>query len=108
MAANEFKGNETETLDNSSALYDAFDPIIKKKVKEPRTFQKILVLTREFMTKNEYALSTNIIGRRVLVNEKMENEIYDIFDLDKNDIKDKMLNSLYFKQTFGRELQLTD
>lgn len=35
---NEFKGNEIDAINSSSAIYDALDPIIKKKVKEPRTF----------------------------------------------------------------------
>lgn len=60
------------------------------------------------MSKNEYALLTNIIGRRIIVNEKFENTIYDIFDMDKAEIKKIILNSPYFKETFGRELSLTD
>lgn len=108
MKANEFKGDAIDLVNSSSDFYNAFDPIIKKKVKEPRTFQKILSLTKEFMTKNENALSTNIVGRRVLVNQKMEDDIFSAFDLDKKEVKKVILDSLYFKETFGRELMLTD
>lgn len=97
-----------EQINSSTDFYDAFDPIIKKKVKEPRTFQKILLITKEFMTKNEHALATNIVGRQILVNKKMEDDIFDAFDLDRKDVRDVMVNSLYFKETFGRELMLTD
>lgn len=100
--------NRIDEINSSTDFYDAFDPIIKKKVKEPRTFQKILKLTKEFMTKNEHVLSTNIIGRQLLVNQKMEDDIFDAFDLDKKEVKRVMKESLYYKETFGRELMLTD
>lgn len=108
MRTSEFKGNAIDLADSSTDFYDVFDPIIKKKVKEPRTWQKLLQITKEFMTKNEHALSTNIIGRRVLVNQKMEDDIYDVFGLDKKEVKKVMLETTYFKETFGRELMLTD
>jgi len=92
MKTNEFK-EEISNLDSSTVIYDAFDPIIKRKVKEPRTFQKILALTKNFMSKNEFALSTNIVGRRIIVNEKMESDIYDIFDIDKNELIKVMSDS---------------
>lgn len=108
MNTSEIKANQLDLINNSTSIYDKFDPIIKEKVKQPRTFQKILQLTKEFMTKNEYALSTNIIGRRVLVNQKMEEDIYDALGIEKSDIKKAILESPYFKGTFGRELSLTD
>jgi len=60
------------------------------------------------MSKNEYSLATNILGRRVLVNEKFQSDIYNIFGISKNEIEDKMEESLYFKKTFGRKLSLSD
>ena len=108
MKASEFKGNAIDLVNSSTDFYDAFDPLIKKKVRESRTWQKILQITKEFMTKNDNALSTNIVGRRVLVNQKIEDDIFDAFDLDKKDVKKVMLESTYFKETFGRELSLTD
>ena len=108
MNTSEIKANQLDLINNSTSIYDKFDLIIKEKVKQPRTFQKILQLTKEFMTKNEYALSTNIIGRRVLVNQKMEEDIYDALGIEKSDMKKAILESPYFKGTFGRELSLTD
>lgn len=108
MDNSQFRGNDKDFVDSSTDIYDALDPIIKKKVKESMTFQKILKLTKDFMTKNANALATNIIGRRVLVSQKMEDDIYSAFGLDKNDVKKIILESRYFKETFGRELSLTD
>lgn len=106
--ASKVSGVELDTINNSTDIYDAFSEHIRKKVKEPSTFQRILRLTQEFMSKNESKLATNILGRRVLVNQKMEDDIYDAFKIDKDEIKKVMLESTYFKETFGRELSLTD
>lgn len=100
--------NELDLINNSTDIYDEIDPIIKKKVKEPFTFQKILKITQDFMQKNETKLSTNIIGKQVLVNQKMEDDIYNAFGLEKNKVKDTIMNSKYFRETFGRELSLMD
>lgn len=108
MKNSEFKGNAIDLANSSTDFYDTFYPQIKAKCKEPRTWQKLLKVIKEFMTKNEYALSTNIVGRRVLVNQKMEDDIFDTFDLDKKEVKKVMLETTYFKETFGRELMLTD
>ena len=82
--------------------------LLKRKLKNHAHSKKILKLTKEFMTKNEHVLSTNIIGRQLLVNQKMEDDIFDAFDLDKKEVKRVMKESLYYKETFGRELMLTD
>lgn len=97
-----------DAINSSTDIYDAFSEHFKKRVKDPTTFQRIVKLTREFMSKNESKLATNIVGRRVLVNQKMEDDIYDAFKVDKEEVKNVMMNSIYFKETFGRELSLTD
>lgn len=108
LSTNELNKNEISLINGSTDIYDKFDPIIKAKVKNPQTFQRILQIMREFMSKNEHALATNIVGRRVLVNQKMEDDIYSALGVDKDDIKKIILSSGYFKGTFGRELSLTD
>lgn len=108
MKSSEFKGNAIDLANSSTDFYDTFYPQIKAKCKEPRTWQKLLRITKEFMTKNERALATNIVGRRVLVNKKMEDDIFDALDLDKKEVKKVMLETKFFKETFGRELLLTD
>ena len=97
-----------EEINNSTEIYDAFDPIIKKTVKDPSTFRKILKIYQEFMRKNETKLTTNIIGRQVLINKSMEDDIYKTLNVDKEEIRKVMNSSLYFKETFGRELSLAD
>lgn len=97
-----------EETENSTDVYDALDPTIKIKVKEPSTWNKFLKLVQEFMNKNSNSLQTNILGRRVLLNPKMEDDVFEIFGLKKQDVKKAILESTYFKGTFGREISLTD
>lgn len=106
--ASKLSAIELSEIENSTNIYDAFSEHIKKKVKEPGTFQRVLRLTQDFMSKNETKLATNIIGRRVLVNQKMEDDIYDAFKIDKKEVEEAIENSLYFKETFGRKLSLND
>ena len=54
MDNSQFRGNDKDFVDSSTDIYDALDPIIKKKVKESMTFQKILKLTKDFTYKKEY------------------------------------------------------
>ena len=97
-----------EEINSSTEIYDFFDPMIKKVVKDPSTFNKLLKLFQDFMRKNETKLTTNIVGRQILVNSAMENEIYRILNVNKEEFRNVMNSSLYFKETFGRQLSLTD
>jgi len=44
MANTNLKYDEIALINNSTDLYDAFDPIIKKKVKDSTTLNKIIKL----------------------------------------------------------------
>lgn len=108
MANKDLSQDDLELVNNSTDIYDEMDANIKKKVKEPLTATKLIRLTQDFMSKNDYALTSNIVGRRVSVNEKFENAIFDIFDLDRKEVKETIMNSKYFRLMFGYELQITD
>lgn len=101
----DFSKDEREEIETSTAIYDYINPIIAEKVKDKRTFQKILNITKEFMSKNDSKLSTAILGRQVIVNSKMEDDIFDTFDLDRTDLLNTCENSPYFK-SYGKNLQL--
>jgi len=103
----DFSKDEREEIETSTAIYDYLDPIIKEKVKDKRTFQRILEVTKEFMSKNDSKLSTSILGRQVIVNSKMENDFFDIFGVNRNELLEICKNSAYFK-SYGKNLQLMD
>lgn len=95
-----------EELESLTTLYDKFYPTIEEKAKNPATFRKIILEIQKFTDKNKDKLFTNIVGRQVLINSSMENNILDAIGINKNDVKDAIKNSPYFEK-FG-ELQLTD
>lgn len=107
MKASDFSKDELNIIESETSIYDKFDPIIKKKVKEIGTWNKLLSIIRAFMLKNQEKLSTDIVGKQILVNEKMEKDILDALDIEKDDVKKAILDSTYFKG-FGKQLQLTD
>lgn len=102
-----FVGDELTEINSISTIYDSMIPIIRKKVKEPITFTKFLKVFRDFANKNDTKLNTNIMGRQVVMNAKTENDVIDIFGFNREEIKDLILSSPYFKK-FGKELALTD
>ena len=102
-----FIGDELEEIKGITSIYDKYHPLISKKVKESSTFTKLVSLAKDFMSRNESKLLTNIVGRQVLFNQNEENQVYDAFNLDKKDIRESIINSEYFKK-FGKELTLTD
>lgn len=102
-----FVGDELTEINSISTIYDSMIPIIRKKVKESITFTKFLKVFREFANKNDVKLNTNIMGRQVVMNTKTENDVMDIFGFNREEIKNLILSSPYFKK-FGKELALTD
>lgn len=102
-----FVGDELTEINSISTIYDSMIPIIRKKVKESITFTKFLKVFREFANKNDVKLNTNIMGRQVVMNTKTENDVMDIFGFNREEIKNFILSSPYFKK-FGKELALTD
>lgn len=99
--------DELTEMNSLTLLYDTLQPIIKEKVKNPTTFNKFLKVFRDFATKNDRKLNTNIIGRQIVISSKMEDDALDAFGVTKADIKEVIKNSQYFKN-FGKELALTD
>lgn len=106
MKSSDFSKDELKLIEGATTLYDTLDPIIKKKVKEPRTWQELLRIIKAFMYKNQEALSTNIIGKQVIVNNSMEEDILRVLEIDRDLVKKSIKESEYFKK-FG-ELQLTN
>lgn len=102
-----FTGDEIAEISSISYIYDSLYPIIKKKVKEPLTFQKFLKVFKDFATKNDSKLNTNIMGRQIILSQKNENDIFEIFGVEKSYIRELIINSPYFAK-FGKELALTD
>lgn len=102
-----FVGDELTEINSISTIYDSMIPIIRKKVKESITFTRFLKVFRDFANKNDVKLNTNIMGRQVVMNTKTENDVMDIFGFNREEIKNLILSSPYFKK-FGKELALTD
>lgn len=102
-----FVGDELTEINSIASIYDTMIPTIKEKVKQPSTFARFLKLFREFATKNDSRLNTNIMGRQIILNSRLEDDIIETFGFERNDIKELITESPYFKK-FGKELALTD
>ena len=61
-----FVGDELTEINSIASIYDTMIPTIKEKVKQPSTFARFLKLFREFATKNDSRLNTNIMGRQII------------------------------------------
>lgn len=99
--------DELADINTVSTIYDTLQPIISKKVKESLTFQKFLKVFRNFASKNDTKLNTNIMGRQIILNQSAENDVLDAFGVTRDQVKDLIVESPYFKK-FGKELALTD
>lgn len=102
-----FTGDELVEINKVSNIYDTFQPIIRRKVKDPGTFSKFVKVFKEFATKNDTKLNTNIMGRQIIFSSKVEDMVFDVFGVEKEDIRSVILESPYFKK-FGKELALTE
>lgn len=99
--------DEISEVNSVTTIYDAIQPTIQKCVKDGSTFQKFLRIFKDFVRKNDRKLNTNIIGRQVVISQKMEDDVLDVFKMSKESMKNIILDSPYFKN-FGKELALTD
>ena len=106
MKMSDLSKDELAIVESSAHVSDTIMDYIEKKVKEASTWQKILHITRDFMIKNGSKLNTNIMGRQVLVNAKMESDILDAFGINSDMVRTAILESPYFK-LYGKELSMT-
>jgi len=101
------KTKSKKELESLTELYDALHPYIQQAAK--RGSMVLSPIKREitlFADKNSNVLQTNIVGRQLLFNKATEDNIMAAIGLNKEMIRDIILNSDYFEQ-FGN-FQLID
>lgn len=102
-----FVGDELKEINSITTIYDSMIPTIREKVKQPSTFARFVKLFKEFATKNDSKLNTNIMGKQIVLNARLEDDVIETFGFERKEIKELIISSPYFKK-FGKELALTD
>jgi len=99
-----------EELDNVSDVYDYLRPFIEKAAANTSVFNAIKKEIIKFADKNSTVLQSNIIGRQLLFNENIQQNILDIMGIDSKILDDVLRKSDYFNQygTIKSDLKLTD
>jgi hypothetical protein len=94
-------------LESESVIYEYLSPILDEAAK--RSSILLNPIRKEmafFADKNSNVLQTSIIGKQLLFNRQMENNILEAIGIDREELLEKFKQSSYFKQ-FG-QLQLRD
>lgn len=89
-----------QELENVKDVYNYLEPICKKAA-TPSTFSRIQKEVSKFLDKNEAykpVLQTNIVGRQLLFNERVQEDIYKIIGIDSKELGSIVEDSQYFEQ----------
>jgi len=110
MARKKKTDSETYTKSELEKLIYVYEEI-SDKIKEAAKRSTLIInpikkVITEFADKNSNILQSNIIGKQLLLNEKVQNEILDYLGFTPQYLKETIKESPYFKSFGG--LQLTD
>jgi hypothetical protein len=94
-------------LEAATMINDQIRPLVKEAVAKKSIFLNPLMRElSKFADKNSNILQTNIVGRQLLINDDMQDNILKIFGIDKKEITAAIKESPYFSK-FGN-FQLMD
>jgi hypothetical protein len=92
-------------LEASTMINDQIRPLIKEAVSKRSIFLNPLMRElSKFADKNSNVLQTNIVGRQLLINSDMQDNILKIFGIDRKDIISAIKESPYFSGFGGLKL----
>jgi len=95
-----------EELKKVTHIYDVYGEHFRTKAKDPVVLRKIQQEIVSLNERNQDILLSNIIGKQLLINQKTEDNILKLLDIDREEMKKVIKESEYFK-TFG-DLKLID
>ena len=95
-------------LNSLTEFYDKLHMIAAESAKSQQVFKKFRDTMARIIDKNLQTLDSAIVGRRVLINDRDQNEILSIIGFKREDVEKVYSESTYYSVKFGKNLMIKD
>ena len=95
-------------LNSLTEFYDKLHMIAAESAKSQQVFKKFRDTMARIIDKNLQTLDSAIVGRRVLINDREQNEILSIIGFKREDVEKVYKESTYYSVKFGKNLMIKD